>query len=200
MHNHANIRYPAAGLSATLVVTGLAAVNHTYLIDTVSRTHGIAMACGFQRSFLALVCFLGTLALGRQCFARVVGTPPTPRHVAMGLGAGILFSLAYDRSATLSEASTGVDLLTHLDTVLLGPIVEEWMFRGVLLTACRSVMPSSGAILLSALLFAFSHHVVESSDYAMLILFGALLGWLRCHTKCIDAPILAHSLGNALSW
>ena len=81
---------------------------------------------------------------------------------------------------------------------VMGPIVEEIGFRGLVLggllkTRCRPWI----AILISALVFALLHGFGAHSVTA--VLFGILVGWLYWRTGSIIPGIIIHITNNSLT-
>ncbi|WP_199100864.1 CPBP family intramembrane glutamic endopeptidase [Dyella sp. ASV21] len=86
--------------------------------------------------------------------------------------------------------------------VTLGPLVEELLFRGVLLSAVARYVGSGWSVLITAALFA----VVHLPDLAFLwyalpnlAVLGLLLGWLRVQSGSIWPAVLAHGMNNLLA-
>ena len=86
--------------------------------------------------------------------------------------------------------------------VSVGPLVEELLFRGVLLSALLQRWPVGYSMLISALLFALVHlpglqyHVFALPD---LILLALALAWLRLRSGSIWPAVLAHAVNNLLA-
>ena len=86
--------------------------------------------------------------------------------------------------------------------ITLAPLVEELLFRGVLLSA---LIPRCGvalAALLSAAAFAAIHLPgLAWQWYALpeLLLLGVALAWLRLHYRSLWPSVLAHGANNALA-
>ncbi len=88
--------------------------------------------------------------------------------------------------------------LVFLSAVVLAPIAEEVLFRGLLLPHLGRSLPPFTAIYLGALLFGLLH----VSHGVMLIgplVLGALLGWARLRSRGLLAPILLHVSFNAFA-
>lgn len=101
-------------------------------------------------------------------------------------------------------ANTSLMLRIPLAIVVttMGPLVEELLFRGVLLSAVSRRVGSAGAIVITALLFAVVHLPdLSFLWYAVpnLVLLGLALGWLRVQSASIWPAVLAHGLNNALA-
>lgn len=81
--------------------------------------------------------------------------------------------------------------------VLLGPIAEEWVFRGAIQgDLARRYTPSEG-IVWSAVWFAVYH--LNPMQMIPAFVIGLLLAWVRHHTRSLWLPILLHILNNSLS-
>src|SRR5262249_3400573 len=81
--------------------------------------------------------------------------------------------------------------------VILAPIGEETLFRGVLLPWLCRWMPPETAIWASALIFGLAHS--HYGIYAfVVVVYGLVFGWARLRTGSLRAPILLHALINAV--
>lgn len=81
-------------------------------------------------------------------------------------------------------------------TVLISPISEELIFRGVIFNRLKLIMPTSLSILVSSLLFAAMH------SYGSIIaafIFAICMAILYVKTDNIAVPIFAHFLNNFLA-
>lgn len=85
-----------------------------------------------------------------------------------------------------------------LEVVLLGPIAEEIVFRGMLLGWLRSWCTDGWAVLLSAGLFALMH-IGYGPGMIPVFVAGAVLGWARVQSAGLLVPILLHVSVNGLS-
>ena len=91
-------------------------------------------------------------------------------------------------------------LLIFISIGLLGPIIEEVVFRGVLLERLFfSKVGSIGAIGISSLTFAFFHFHYNPIQMFSLFAFGVFLGLVKLKTSNIIYPIAIHSLGNTIA-
>lgn len=109
------------------------------------------------------------------------------------------------RGAVLEIRSEGFFWPAAITVVLLMPVVEEFIFRGVIL---GSLYPRSSvlAVILSVVLFAAFHTVPylggpDDALYYFLYTFqyipmGLFLAWLYISTDSIFAPILMHMIYN----
>ena len=89
----------------------------------------------------------------------------------------------------------GVQLITITFVVLIAPIVEELLFRGLLLPSLVENLDEGFAIVLTGLLFGLMH--LESwTSVPPLIVFGILLGILRQRYNSVVPAIIAHFINN----
>ena len=78
---------------------------------------------------------------------------------------------------------------------IAAPLFEEIMFRGFLLPSLTRYVSVSGAILISALLFAIAH--LSLSEVLPLTTLGIVLGVVYTRSRNLLAPMLLHSLWNS---
>ncbi|MFC4714147.1 CPBP family intramembrane glutamic endopeptidase [Planococcus dechangensis] len=88
----------------------------------------------------------------------------------------------------------GYELFMLLTLVVLAPVVEEFVFRGVFLTRFAAKTSMWGGILLSSLLFGLLH-----LDFVGSFLFGIIASLLYLRTGNLLLPILFHMFNNALA-
>jgi membrane protease YdiL (CAAX protease family) len=80
--------------------------------------------------------------------------------------------------------------------VLVAPIVEETLFRGIIMYGLMRNYKSWYAILLSGILFSLFHLNPWQMTYTFFL--GLLLGWLMVRTKSLPLTILVHSINNLI--
>lgn len=83
-----------------------------------------------------------------------------------------------------------------LKVAIVAPIVEELIFRGVIMHGFMRNYPKLIAILVSALFFALFH--LNPWQFPATFLLGLLLGWVMVITRNILACIIGHSINNIL--
>lgn len=101
------------------------------------------------------------------------------------------------KSQTLDQA-TKVPGLAIVTVVLLGPVLEELLFRGVVLQGLLRSQRPWVAIGQSALLFAIIHFNPAQSLNALFI--GVLFGWLYYRTRSLWLCMASHCLFNSLAF
>lgn len=80
---------------------------------------------------------------------------------------------------------------------VLGPILEELLFRGAITKELLRRYSPAKAILLSGLIFGIFH--LNPAQIISACLIGFLLAWLYYKTRSLMACILIHIMNNGLS-
>ena len=115
-------------------------------------------------------------------------------------GAMDLLPLPQQLMESYNQASQGLNTsllwADLLSVAVFAPLVEEMIFRGLVLSRLRKALPAWLAVVLQGLVFGFVHGQLVWIVYATL--FGLLLGYVRLRTGSLKASILLH-LGFNLS-
>lgn len=133
--------------------------------------------------------------------------------VALGLATPILGGLLtqllahgqqvpQDVKQMLVGTAPAMQVFFMLTIVAIGPLVEELIFRGVLLSALLRHMRATWAILLSAAVFALVHLPgLSFLWYALpnLALLGVAAAWLRLRAGSIWPSVVLHGTNNLLA-
>lgn len=82
--------------------------------------------------------------------------------------------------------------------VILAPVMEEVLFRGILLESVRSKYNSGRAIVVSALMFGVIHFIPQQVVNAFVI--GLILGFIYVRTDSLWPVIIIHALNNAMAY
>lgn len=97
-----------------------------------------------------------------------------------------------------SSLSIYVILLYFLAIVILSPIIEETLFRGIFLRRFNEVLDNvTLAILISSILFGLCHNF---GGILGAILFGICVSILYIKSRNILVPIFAHFLNNLITF
>jgi membrane protease YdiL (CAAX protease family) len=78
--------------------------------------------------------------------------------------------------------------------VIIGPVTEELLFRGIILRGLLSRYRPFTAVLLTSLLFAAFHMNPWQALGALFL--GGLIGWFYLRTRSLALCVLAHALNN----
>lgn len=119
--------------------------------------------------------------------------------VFMGLSFNILTSLVLalvpqEAIESYSESSslifTGSTASVVIATVIMAPVVEEIVFRGLIYTRLKKGMPDIVAVILSSAMFGLAHGQWLWMLYTAV--FGMVLVWVFERTKSLFASMLLH--------
>lgn len=100
--------------------------------------------------------------------------------------------------ADRSTASFGV---LFLGMVLLAPVGEELIFRGILYGRLSTTgLGKAGAVLVCAVVFGLLHVRYGMLLVAFIVLDGIWYGVARVTTGSVIVPMVMHVMGNALAW
>jgi len=78
--------------------------------------------------------------------------------------------------------------------LIVGPVMEEVIFRGYLQSAFARRLPEWGAILITSLLFMAGHGPMLL--WPMYFIYSVAWGWIFMHTKSLKMAIAIHMLSN----
>lgn len=91
--------------------------------------------------------------------------------------------------------SSDNQIITNLISVgIIGPIIEEYMFRGVIYDACQKRYNNMKSILICTALFTVMHFTIVQMIYAFALGFILIYVYLKC--KNIKAAIWLHMTSN----
>lgn len=103
---------------------------------------------------------------------------------------------SYHEQITTMGIGQSLSPLMLLYVVVLGPIMEELVFRGLIYRFARLALPFWGANVLQAALFAVMHGNLIQGIYAFI--FGLVLGYIAHRGHGIRYSLFAHIAINAL--
>lgn len=152
-----------------------------YRGETRGEVHGKPEALLTGKNLVLFV----LLGLGGQCF--FTG--------AIGLLMGHFPNFFEAYTETIQSLIQGNVFVVVLYTVLIAPVAEEVVFRGVILHKARRVLPFLGANVLQAAFFGIYHQNIVQGIYAALC--GFLFGLVCRKFNSLYASILLHILVNA---
>ncbi|HEP1837941.1 TPA: CPBP family intramembrane metalloprotease [Streptococcus suis] len=112
------------------------------------------------------------------------------------LGLSLSDSNALD---TVNQLNSDNFRVIALSVVLFAPVLEEFLYRGILLEKTAQYFPKypQMVIVFSALLFAYCHTWSFSVAFLGHFITGAYLGYLYMCNRRMTDTILAHSFYNA---
>ena len=123
-------------------------------------------------------------------------------YVAIFVGAGLILIAfdAGDEQGLTPEAwdssRAGAYAANFVSVALVGPIVEELMYRGAGMTLLLR-FGAPVAVVVTAVAFGLGHGLVLA--LAALVLFGLVTAWLRLRTDSVYPCMVVHCAFNATS-
>lgn len=106
-------------------------------------------------------------------------------------------SILKDYVESSSKITSGVMIIRIFSVVILAPIAEEIIFRGLVLSRLKKAMRPSVAIIISSLLFGLVHGQALWIGYTFIA--GVLFAIVAESLKSVSASILLHMSFNAVS-
>jgi membrane protease YdiL (CAAX protease family) len=85
-----------------------------------------------------------------------------------------------------------------ITAMVLAPLFEETLFRGVLLPALGQRWGDTAGVLVSALVFGLAH--LSLGELLPLVVLGVGLGWLRLRSGRLGPCVLMHGLWNGFTF
>ena len=187
-------------------VTGESVVDEDVILALLSvDTMTLSMISGL----LTLTVVLAFYLVRRKKFSEALWLRPVPvpalltgAALAPGLYLMVTTVLAMLPEAWMDsydEASAGIDsgtLTGVIAVAVVAPIVEEVIFRGLIMNRLARVMPAWLAVVLSAAIFGVCHGHPVWFAYAFVL--GAVFGFIDLRTNSILPSILGHVAFNAI--
>ncbi|MBD5085248.1 MAG: CPBP family intramembrane metalloprotease [Clostridiales bacterium] len=187
-------------------ITGEAGVDEDFIFALLSAdTMTLSLISGLLTLTVVLAFYLiRRKKLGEALWLRPVPVPAllTGAALAPGLYLVVTTALAMLPEAWLdsySEATAGIDsgtLTGVIAVAVVAPIVEEVIFRGLIMNRMARVMPAWLAVVLSAAVFGVCHGHPVWFAYAFVL--GAVFGFIDLRTNSILPSILGHVVFNAI--
>jgi uncharacterized protein len=109
-------------------------------------------------------------------------------------GLEVLFPLSRWEEQAFGQMKSG-SFATVVSVCVLAPVLEEMLFRGVLLRSFLQQYPRWVAIAYSALFFGAAH--LNVYQFVLAALLGVLLGWLFERSRSLIPCIALHAALNA---
>src|SRR5467141_5330232 len=124
---------------------------------------------------------------------------PARIHLVVALVGGIGLGIAVDIIAHVTTPTTHVIHLWNLILLdaLLGPIIEESLFRGCLLPVVAGTTGPTIGIAATAALFATLHPISSFVQWLCFLATGTAFGWIRVRSGSTTASTLTHAIYNA---
>jgi membrane protease YdiL (CAAX protease family) len=197
----------ARALAASLLF-GLAVAGLDWLVVPAVGRLPRALSEGLASlPFYAVWAALGLAYVVAFRIAPAVRFWPAPRAfrgwnlVVLLLAAPAVASLYSGRVAALARGSVHLPAswIALLAGGILGPLVEEWVFRDLLWSRLEHAAGVAVAILYGAAVFAIWHVPFEARPEPIPhFVFGVVMGVVRWRSEGIALPFVLHAAGNSL--
>lgn len=129
---------------------------------------------------------------------------PVIALLGIGLAAVVTFVLgmlpeemleAYaEESQYITGSDTGITLTVILSNMIIAPVVEELIFRGLILSRLKRAVPVVWAVVISSAIFGLAHGQIIWMAYAFVL--GVVLSVVAIRTESVAAAILLHAVFN----
>jgi uncharacterized protein len=123
---------------------------------------------------------------------------PSSAYTVAALLLGISFASAVALYLRLRNQRTPPIPILELLVVglVLGPILEESLFRGCLLPLLAQTTGDVAAVIITAFLFTLLHGPANMAHWISFSLTGVAYGWLRVASRSTTAAALMHTIYN----
>ncbi|NLB28006.1 MAG: CPBP family intramembrane metalloprotease [Clostridiaceae bacterium] len=170
---------------------GMVILIPVYTFYLYRRRKRLDLSVPFERvtwvqSLSSVALILGALGLTQLWMAILASFDP-----ASALGR--LFA-DYMEKMVLFDAASSVSALDFIATVLLVPVGEELLFRGIVQGELRKAFPASVSVVGTTLLFALFHLDLIQGSYVLIAGFALTMAYHL--TRNIAIPIAMHAIFN----
>ena len=133
---------------------------------------------------------------GRGVWKRLGWSWPARIHLVTALLGGIALGIGVDIIAHATTPTTHVIHFWNLVLLdgLLGPIIEESLFRGCLLPVVARTNGTTIAVISTAAVFATFHPITTLVQWLCFLTTGTAFGWIRVKSGSTTASALMHDI------
>ncbi|MFM0792240.1 lysostaphin resistance A-like protein [Streptococcus suis] len=103
-----------------------------------------------------------------------------------------------DNSSMLDLFQSKYGWMALLSVNILGPIREEYLYRGVFQERIRNKAYPMISVFVTTVIFTFVHTYDISVSFWMLFFPGLVFSWIYYKTNHLKYPIVAHILSNSI--
>ncbi len=124
--------------------------------------------------------------------------------IGIGVGVSVILTLPAlapfmsEHKELMNSITAGNPYWVFLSVGVVGPMIEEFTFRGMIYKEMRTFMPAWLSVFLSALLFGLWHGNIVQGTYTFF--FGLCLAAAYEKTDSFWVPVLMHILFNTLNF
>lgn len=195
---------------AQLTATG-EEINDLLLTEQLSaQIMDDAMAMTFGAGIVTLLIYWIRFAVRKKKFLKEVELKPILTKgilpiVVFAIGFNVILSVVISNIPWPQEwidaymknsASLDGSLMSWISAVIMAPVLEEILFRGLIYTRLKKGMPAIVAAVLSSLVFGLMHGTIIWVMYAFVL--GMIMTWLFERYQSLAANITFHLAFNAM--
>ena len=158
-----------------------------YLIIWRIRKKSVDEIINNNKQPFAVLGMAGCLAIGMRLLVTVY------YHYSQNIE---MLNKSIDSAAAITpELTSNAQLMVAVvSTVIIAPLFEEFLFRGILMYELKKVMRPWAAIAVQGILFGIVHGVLFQSIFAAVM--GIILGVVYHNTKSLKTSVVCHGVFN----
>jgi membrane protease YdiL (CAAX protease family) len=177
-------------IRAVVVFAFYAAIAAPVVVSARRQGVSFAEAVGFRSAPWGLILGIALIAVFVARFAAIFWTLLAEAlHLQLPGG-------AVDITRVFGTSLTGI-IVTVVVAVIVGPVVEEIVFRGVAFAQLERLQGTLSGVLGSSILFGLLH--VNPLEFVPLVFAGVLFAWAFKSTRSLWTAVVAHSLFNLVA-
>ena len=179
-------------------------ITNDYEIGSLEYTENLSVFFNNNRIWIVLLSFILLLPLfKKKCNINKFSfnLKNIILLILLGVGFGLTYNLVLLNLnklfpfTTIFEGNNSTILITLITSGLIGPIMEELVFRNIVYERLKKIVKPFVAIILTGLLFGLLHGNLIQFIYAFL--FNFVLIFVYEKHKSIYAPIIVHVSANS---
>ena len=175
----------------------------SYMRAQILRGEGMAVLYPVSMAVSLLSIYLYIRCRGgRRSFAGFSAAGFNPNIILAGtiwiVAAQIILEPLMAMLPSMENAGVGRGFWACVTAVVLAPVFEEILCRGLVLETVRSRWGNAVAVLISALFFGLVH--VEPSTALAGFVVGGIFGTIYIRTHSLFSTIILHSINNAFAF
>lgn len=175
----------------------------SYMRAQILRGEGMAILYPVSMAVSLLsICLYIRLRGGRWLFAGFSASGFNPNIILSGtiwmIAAQIVLEPFMAMLPSIENAGVGRGVWACVTAVVLAPVFEEMLCRGLVLEIVRRRWSDAVAVAVSALFFGLVH--VEPSTALAGVVVGGIFGTVYIRTHSLFSTIILHSINNAIAF
>jgi membrane protease YdiL (CAAX protease family) len=169
-----------------IMLSAITSLGVYYLIYK-KRNKSLIEVCNFSKVNFKSVGLAAIIGIAYSLFVR---------YILFLVSKSSTFAETYNKYGEMMKWITNYDILNILTVVLIAPVVEEVLFRGMIFNELLQNISLVSSIIIQALLFGLYHMNIIQGLYAFVM--ALFLGILYYRFKSLWVPIIFHSAFNAV--